>query len=190
MSKKISLRYIVIFVLALPAAYIAIKQLLPYPHAKDLIIDINSVIDSFHIDTHGIEYQTQIPQNGRLINEASARYLSKNGGEIWQFIIQFESCKQAAEKYSVIPDYEISNSWGYLPNVRSKSLIATQSKLSCYQSQDDLFPFTTCNYKALYEVYVVNIYESWSGHSQADNIELLINKLDRKMLLLRKGCAR
>jgi len=189
MNNKISPRHILILILVFLVVFIVVKQLLPYPHTKDLIIDVNSVIRSFGLDTHGIEYQTQIPQNGRIINEASARYLSKNVGEISQYVIQFESCKQAAEKYSIIPDYEISNAWVDLPEVQSKSLIATRSKLSCYQSQSDLSPFTTCSYKALYEVYIVQIDELWVGYSQIDNIELLINEFDRKMLFLRKGCT-
>jgi hypothetical protein len=193
MTKTISLRKIAIIVIVLLLLLIATKQLLPYPHPKELLIDVKSVLPNFSIDTYGIEYETQIPQDGWVINEASVTYRSKKDeeadGEIKQFITQFETCEQATSKYSKLPDYEISNAWLALPDIQSESKIATRSRLTCYQSRTDLpFPFTSCGYKALYEVYVVQIFELWSSFSQIDDMRAVINEIDTKMSLLRKGC--
>lgn len=193
MTKTISLRRIVIVLFILMLLFIAIKQLLPYPHPKELLIQLNSIFPNFSIDTQGIEYETQMPQDGLTINEASVLYWLKSGDEthsyIHQYITQFESCEQASRKYFKLSEYEISNAWIAVPDIKSESKIATQSDLTCYQSRSDLpFPFFSCRYKAQYEVYIVQLYGSWDSFIQIDNIKTVIKEIDAKMSMLRKGC--
>jgi hypothetical protein len=170
MGMKLSKNWLVVcFVLFLLVA-ININRLLPYPQAKDLLIDMTPFLPNWKIRGEGVQTIPQGPLGGRrTIHTATITYESVEGS-FTQDIYQFKSCSNSKKYYSreVWKLNSMQNSdrgLVSLSETENGSAVATHSYLSCKQTTFSP-TMTGCSYVAQYGVYVVSIQGGWLDSSQ------------------------
>jgi hypothetical protein len=182
MKKKFRENWLIIGFVLFLLAIININRLLPFPLAKNLLIDMISFFPDWQVFDEGTESIPQGPLGGRkTIHTATLTYTSKEGS-VRQDVYQFKDCSDASEYYPQELPFRHVDGWVTLPEIEYSSPTALRSYFSCEQSTFEP-QMTGCTYVAQYGVYVIVVDGSWLVDSQVTqtNLQEAVKAVDEKM---------
>ncbi len=176
MGKQLSKSWLVICLALFLLVAININRLLPYPQAKDLLIDMTPFLHNWKIQGEGVQTVLQGPLGGRQATHTATITYASLEGSLTQDIYQFRNCNNSENYYSeefsrLTSAPNSDDGWiAFLPETEYDSEVAMYSYLSCEKSTFDP-PMTGCSYIAQYGVYVVKVYGRWLDSSQVGEKE-------------------
>ncbi len=187
MEKKLSKNWLVCCFVLFLLAVINVNRLLPYPQAKDMLIDMTPFLPSWKVQREGIQTIPQGPLGRRQTTHTATVTYESNEGSFTQAIYQFRNCSDSGKYYSqevarLLSASNLDDGWSVLPEVEYISTVATHSDFVCNQTTFDPL-MTECSYVAQYGVYIVEIQGRWLASSQVDkrSLQEVLEEVDTKM---------